>query len=58
MSTDRASALAGAARGLGRGRAGPSTPSMSVQDCFNRPLASPPDAWMDVLERTPIANQK
>jgi hypothetical protein len=22
------------------------------QDCFNRPIASAPDAWFDVVERT------
>jgi hypothetical protein len=27
---------------------------MHVQDCYNRPIASAPGAWIDVMERTDI----
>lgn len=27
-----------------------------IHDCWNRPIASAPDAWIDVLERTDISN--
>lgn len=29
-----------------------------IHDCFNRPIASAPDAWIDVLERTPVDGQR
>ena len=39
-----------AARGL--------TPELAAphpaQDCWNRPICSAPDAWIDVMERTPV----
>ena len=28
------------------------------QDCWNRPIASAPGAYLDVMERTPVAGQK
>ncbi|KAK6153906.1 hypothetical protein DH2020_013545 [Rehmannia glutinosa] len=30
----------------------------SLQDCFNRPISSPPDAWFDVVERISNDNNK
>lgn len=30
----------------------------SAQDCFNRPICSAPDAWIDIVERTPVNGQK
>ncbi|KAK9829134.1 hypothetical protein WJX72_004074 [[Myrmecia] bisecta] len=29
-----------------------------IHDCWNRPIASAPDAWIDVMERTPVDGQK
>ncbi|GAB4817159.1 hypothetical protein N2152v2_004205 [Parachlorella kessleri] len=29
-----------------------------IHDCFNRPICSAPDAWIDVMERTPVDGQK
>ncbi|XP_071693222.1 long chain base biosynthesis protein 2a-like [Rutidosis leptorrhynchoides] len=31
---------------------------LRVQDCFGRPISSPPDAWIDVVERVSIDNNK
>ena len=28
-----------------------------IHDCWNRPISSAPDAWFDVVERTPVAGQ-
>jgi len=30
----------------------------SLQDTFNRPICSAPDAWFDVMERTPVNSQE
>lgn len=32
--------------------------SLSWQDCFGRPIAGPPDAWIDVVERYSNDNNK
>ena len=29
-----------------------------IHDAFNRPICSAPDAWIDVMERTPVDGQK
>lgn len=29
-----------------------------IHDCWNRPICSAPDAWIDVMERTPVNGQK
>ena len=29
-----------------------------IHDAFNRPICSAPDAWVDVMERTPVDGQK
>ncbi len=29
-----------------------------IHDSFNRPICSAPDAWIDVMERTPVHGQK
>jgi serine palmitoyltransferase len=29
-----------------------------IHDCWNRPISSAPDAWIDVMERTPVDGQK
>ena len=29
-----------------------------IHDTFNRPICSAPDAWVDVMERTPVDGQK
>lgn len=29
-----------------------------IHDCWNRPICSAPDAWIDVMERTPVSGQK
>ncbi|KAL2465508.1 Long chain base biosynthesis protein 2a [Abeliophyllum distichum] len=31
---------------------------LRIQDCFNRPISSPPDAWFDVVERISNDNNK
>ncbi|KAL2515155.1 Long chain base biosynthesis protein 2a [Forsythia ovata] len=31
---------------------------LRIQDCFNRPISSPPDAWFDVVERVSKDNNK
>ncbi|PWA49052.1 long chain base biosynthesis protein 2a [Artemisia annua] len=31
---------------------------LRVQDCFNRPISSPPDTWVDVVERVSNDNNK
>ncbi|CAA3017571.1 long chain base biosynthesis 2a [Olea europaea subsp. europaea] len=31
---------------------------LRIQDCFNRPISSPPDAWIDVVERVSKDNNK
>lgn len=29
-----------------------------LHDCWNRPICSAPDAWIDVMERTPPSGQR
>ncbi|MCD7457571.1 serine palmitoyltransferase component [Datura stramonium] len=31
---------------------------LRIQDCFGRPICSPPDAWFDVVERVSNDNNK
>jgi len=31
---------------------------LRIQDCFGRPIASAPDSWFDVVERTSNDNNK
>ncbi|KAL3653634.1 serine palmitoyltransferase component [Castilleja foliolosa] len=31
---------------------------LRIQDCFNRPISSPPDSWFDLVERVSNDNNK